>query len=140
MNFKKLIAFCAFLIATSSLYAQGIKYHLLVGTYTSPGKSEGIYTYEFDTQTAEMTLKSKVVVGSPSYFDISKNRKFVYSVGEDRISVINSFAYDANTGVLTLLNSQSSGSRGPTYISVDAKGEYVFERNYRGRILNCSSC
>lgn len=135
MNFKKFIFFCALFIVSSSLFAQGTKYHVLVGTYTSPGKSEGIYTYEFDTQTAEMTLKSKTVVGSPSYLAVSKNRKFVYSVSEDRSSKINSFAYNAKTGILTPLNSQPSGSSGPTYISIDAKNKYVFAGNYDGGTL-----
>ena len=112
--------------------AQSTKYHLLIGTYTSPGKSEGIYVYEFDSQSGDMEYKSKAIIESPSYFAITKDHKFVYAVTEGRGSKISSFAFDAKTGELNFLNSQSSGSNGPTYISVDAKGKYVFAANYGG--------
>ena len=46
---------------------------MLVGTYTSPGKSEGIYVYEFDSKNGAITYKSKVVLESPSYFAVSPN-------------------------------------------------------------------
>ena len=122
----------ALLLLTSGLKAQTTKYHLLIGTYTSPGKSEGIYVYEFDSQTGEMTYKSKAIIESPSYFALTKDRKFVYSVTEGRGSKISAFAFNSRTGELKFLNSQPSGSNGPTYISVDAKGKYVFAANYGG--------
>ncbi len=122
----------ALLLLTTGLKAQSTKYHLLIGTYTSPGKSEGIYVYEFDSQNGSMTYKSKAIIESPSYFAITKDHKFVYAVTEGRGSKISSFAFDAKTGELNFLNSQPSGSNGPTYISVDAKGKYVFAANYGG--------
>jgi 6-phosphogluconolactonase len=135
MNLRKLISCCAFLIVSTSLFAQGTKYHLLIGTYTSPDKSEGIYVYEFDTKDASTKYKSKVVLGSPSYFAVSNDRKFVYTVSEDRSKNINALSFDAKTGDLKLLNSVPSGSAGPTYISIDAKGKYVFAGNYGGGTL-----
>lgn len=122
----------ALVLFTSSLMAQSTKYHLLIGTYTSPGKSEGIYVYEFDSQSGALTYKSKAIIESPSYFDLTRDRKFLYAVTEGRGSKISSFAFDAKTGALNFLNSQPSGSNGPTYISVDAKGKYVFAANYGG--------
>lgn len=135
MNIKKLFSLFTFLIALSSLFAQDSKYHLLVGTYTSPDKSEGIYVYDFDTRDASTTFKSKVVLGSPSYFAVTKDRKFVYAVSEDRSKNINALSFDAKTGELKLLNSVPSGGAGPTHISVDAKGKYVFAGNYGGGTL-----
>jgi 6-phosphogluconolactonase len=138
MKFKKLISFCAFLVLTSSLFAQGTKYHLLIGTYTSPGKSEGIYVYEFDTQNAALTYKTKAVIGSPSYFALTKDRKHLYTVGEDQGSKISAFAYDSKTGDLKFLNTVASGSKGPTYISLDANDKYVFAANYGGGSLTAA--
>ncbi len=135
MNLKKLLSLCAFLLVSASLFAQGTKYHLLIGTYTAPGKSEGIYVYEFDTKDASTTYKSKVELGSPSYFAVTNDRKFVYAVSEDRSSNISALSFNAKTGDLKLLNSVPSGSRGPTYISVDANGKYVFAGNYGGGTL-----
>lgn len=135
MNFKKILSVCAFMILSAGLFAQGTKYHMLVGTYTAPGKSEGIYVYEFDTQNANLTYKSKVAIGSPSYFAVTNDRKFVYAVSEDRSRNISALSFDSHTGDLKLLNSVPSGSGGPTYISVDAKGKYVFAGNYGGGTL-----
>lgn len=135
MNLKKIIGFCACLLVSSSVLAQDAKYYLLIGTYTSPGKSEGIYVYDFDTRDASTNYKSKVVLGSPSYFAVTNDRKYVYAVSEDRSKNVNALSFDAKTGDLKLLNSVPSGSGGPTYISVDAKGKYVFVGNYGGGTL-----
>jgi 6-phosphogluconolactonase len=135
MAISRIIFLYACLLLSTGLKAQSTKYHLLIGTYTSPGKSEGIYVYEFDSQTGEMEYKSKAIIESPSYFALTGNRKFLYAVTEGRASKISSFAFDAKTGTLNFLNSQPSGSSGPTYISVDAKGKYVFAANYGGGSL-----
>ena len=87
----------------------------MIGTYTTPGKSEGIYVYEFDSQSGEMKYKSKTII-----------------VSEGASSKISSFAFNSKTGDLNFLNNQSSGSSGPTYISVYSKGKYVFAANYGG--------
>lgn len=131
MKLKKIIAFFLLLIS-STLFAQETKYHLLVGTYTAPGKSEGIYVYEFNTENGDLKYKSKVALESPSYFAISTDHKFVYAVGEGKGSKISALSFDAKTGDLKVLNSQPSGSSGPTHISTDAKGKYVFVANYGG--------
>lgn len=59
-------------------------HHLLIGTYTN-GKSEGIYVYAFNLGTGEakheFTYKG---ISNPSFLAVSPNKKFVYSVTEDR--------------------------------------------------------
>ncbi|MDO8991712.1 MAG: lactonase family protein [Daejeonella sp.] len=132
MHKTRITVLFSLLLLTSNLLAQSTKYHLLIGTYTSPGKSEGIYVYEFDSQSGDMTYKSKVIIESPSYFALTNDKKFVYAVTEGRGSKISALAFDSKTGELRFLNSQPSGSNGPTYISVDAKGKYVFAANYGG--------
>jgi 6-phosphogluconolactonase len=135
MNLKKVIGFYVLMLITSTLFAQAGRYHLLVGTYTAPGKSEGIYVYEFNTENGEMSYKSKVILESPSYFAVSPDRKFVYSVSESKESKINALSFDAKSGELKLINSRPSGSAGPTHISVDALRKYVFAANYGGGSL-----
>lgn len=120
------------LIMSSTLFAQSAKYQLLIGTYTSPSKSEGIYIYDFDSASGEMTYKSKTIIENPSYFAVTKDQKFIYSVSEGKESKINAFAFDSKNAKLKFLNSQPSGSNGPTYVSVDAKSKYVFAANYGG--------
>lgn len=112
-------------------------YHLLIGTYTS-GKSEGIYVYAFNPRTGEVkheyTYKG---ISNPSYLAVSPDRKFVYSVAEERgkKGEVSAFAFDPASGKLQFLNKESSGSEGPCYVSVDKTGRFVFVGNYSGGSL-----
>ena len=132
MNYTKVLSFIACFLISTTLFAQGTKYHLLIGTYTAPGKSEGIYRYEFDSASGSLTYKSKTVIDNPSYFALSSDKKFLYSVSEGQSSKINSFSFEPKTGELKFINSQPSGSSGPTHISVDKNRKYVFAANYGG--------
>ena len=76
----KLITVSLILIANiETSFAQKVKgenYNLLVGTYTSSGKSEGIYVYDFNVNTAASAYKSKATgISNPSYLAISKDKK-----------------------------------------------------------------
>jgi len=135
MRIKQAIIFYMLMFISSTLFAQAPKYHLLVGTYTSPGKSEGIYIYEFNSENGDLTYKSKLALESPSYFAVSPDRKFVYTVGESKESKISALAFDSMKGELKFINSRPSGSAGPTHISVDADRKYVFAANYGGGSL-----
>lgn len=110
-------------------------YNLVVGTYTSPGKSQGIYVYSFNTETGDFNFKAESPgISNPSYLAISDDRKNVYSVSEVGAGKgsINAFAFDALSGKLTFLNSVPSGGDDPCYVSVDAKKKFVFAGNYSG--------
>ena len=136
MKIKRLGLLIALLAQTSISFAQSQKFHLLVGTYTHSGKSKGIYVYEFNSQTGRMSYKTMAIVNNPSYLAVSSDRKYVYSVSEDSTSMINAFAYNSTSGTLSPLNKQSSHGAGPTYVSVDASGKYVFAANYGGGSLS----
>jgi len=114
-------------------------FNLLIGTYTSPGKSEGIYVYRFDTETGAATYHSKAAgIANPSYLAVTGNEKFVYSVSEEGKGKgsISAFSFDALAGKLEPLNSVSSGGDGPCYVSVTDKNSYVFSGNYSGGSLS----
>ena len=58
-------------------------YNLIVGTYTNPGKSNGMYVYTFNSETGELTYKAESpAIKNPSFLTVSSNRKFVYAVSE----------------------------------------------------------
>lgn len=125
-----------FLLSQAPLLAQ-TNYNLIVGTYTKPGKSEGIYVYGFDAKSGETKYKAKATgILNPSFLAISADNKHVYSVSEgDGQGMINAFSFDPATGKLTFMNSVSSGGDGPCYVSADNKGKYVFSGNYGGGSL-----
>ncbi|HZH96795.1 MAG TPA: lactonase family protein, partial [Flavisolibacter sp.] len=134
---KFFISLTFLLAAAFSINAQD--FNLLVGTYTEPGKSEGIYVYNFNGATGAVTPKSKAVgLTNPSFLTVSKNGKFVYAVSEssDAESGVTAFAFNRNTGDLNLLNFAKTRSGGPCYVSVTADNKYAFAANYGGGSLS----
>ncbi len=129
----------AVLLCMGSLagFAQSDIYHLLIGTYTGK-KSEGIYVYSFNKQTGETKYEHTIKnISNPSYLAISPNNKFIYSVEENsgQPGKVTAFAFNKLTGAATFLNSRSSGSEGPCYVSVSETGSDVFVANYTGGSL-----
>ncbi|MFD2289083.1 beta-propeller fold lactonase family protein [Pedobacter petrophilus] len=111
------------------------KYNLIVGTYTAPGKSEGIYTYDFDIANGNTSLKNIAKgIPNPSYLAISPDKKHAYAVNEtgDK-STVTAFKYEAKTGALTFLNKVESHGADPCFITVDDKN--VLVANYSGGSL-----
>lgn len=120
--------------------AQEKESYLLVGTYTSTGKSEGIYVYRFNNETGEVVPVSSIATGNPSFLTVSPDEKFVYAVHEvDRRGQggeISAFSFNKATGALTLINKQPSGGDHPCYVEVDKTGKWVFAGNYTGGNLS----
>ncbi|HCI54527.1 MAG TPA: lactonase family protein [Bacteroidales bacterium] len=110
---------------------------LLIGSYTSSSKSDGIYVYAFNSKTGDAELISKVSgEENPSYLTVSRDRKYVYAVNEVREGKISSFLLNSTTGELTFLNRVSSGGVSPCYVSVDDNNKYVFVGNYGNGTLS----
>lgn len=114
--------------------------NLIIGTYTEPGKSEGLYVYEFNSLTGDLTYKSKATgIQNPSYLAVSTNHEYVYSVnetGRENPGSVSAFKFDSKSGHLEFLNKVSSMGDDPCYISVDKKGKNVFVGNYSGGNLS----
>lgn len=113
-------------------------YYLLIGTYTQERKSDGIYVYNFNSNTGKSSYSSEAKgVLNPSFLTVSEDSEYVYCVNEigDGKGSISSFSFDAGTGKLDYMNSASSGGNGPCYISVDKANKYVFVGNYSGGSL-----
>lgn len=124
---RKLFYLFVAVILTVSAKAQKVNYHLVIGTYTAPGKSEGIYVYDFDPSTAAFTPVSveKNVI-NPSFLTVSADRKFIYAVNEDgKKSMVSAFSYDASAGKLGFLNQQKAQGEDPCYIIADDKNVLI---------------
>jgi len=111
-------------------------YNLLVGTYTNPGKSKGMYVYSFNSDTGELTFKAESPeVKNPSFLTVSNDRKHVYAISEVGEGKVNAYKYDPASGKLEFINSAPVGGDGPCYISVDNKNKFAFVGNYGGGSL-----
>lgn len=113
--------FLCLALMLSAIQLQAQNYNLLIGTYTKGGKSQGIYTYNFNAQNGSIELKSLVRnVENPSFLAVSPDQKFVYAVNESgSTSTVSSFAYDAVSGVLSPLNKREAKGTDPCYMSAD---------------------
>ncbi len=111
------------------------EFNLLIGTYTEPDKSDGIYVYTFNSETGEFSYRAEATgIKNPSFLTASKDGQHVYSVSEvgDGQGGVSAFSFDPTSGKLDFLNSASSGGDGPCYVSVDDKNKFVFVGNYSG--------
>lgn len=110
--------------------AEEVTFYL--GTYTKPGKSEGIYVGRLDTATGKLgpvSLAAKAK--SPSFVALSPDQRFLYAAMEAGGGAVGSFAV-GEEGRLTPLNEQSSGGGGACHVWVDATGKTVMVANYGG--------
>lgn len=124
-------------ISQSEIFTK--KMLLYIGTYTSTGKSEGIYVHEFDATTGKLTpLHIVKNVLEPSFLTISKDRKHLYAVNElleyegKKSGAVSAFSIDQKTGNLQFLNKQPSLGGAPCHISITEDGKFVLVANYLG--------
>ena len=108
---------------------------MLVGTYTN-GTSKGIYTFRFNQETGVATALSSLELPNPSYLTPSEDGKFVYAVSEmsDSTAALNSLAFDKETGVLRLLNTERTLGADPCYVATN--GQEVLTANYSGGTMS----
>lgn len=122
-------------IASIAMQAQ-TKTTLLVGTYTNSCKSNGIYVYEFDTKTGEISLKNQSEpCVNPSFLSISADKKKVYAVHENgENSTVSAYNFTFKSGKLDLINSQKVDGKDPCYLINDATN--VITANYSSGNIN----
>jgi 6-phosphogluconolactonase len=121
-----------FSLAGAAHPASPHSYLVLVGTYTHKTASKGIYAFSYDTETGKLTPKGVAAeTPDPSFVAIHPNGKYAYAVNETgKQSSVSSFALDAQTGKLTLLNQLPALGEDPCYISFDKTGKFVLIANY----------
>lgn len=125
-------------VSCSQQKEQKEEFHLFVGTYTGEG-SDGIYLYRFNASDGSVTPADTVAgIEDPSYLYLSPDHTSIYAVNEladSAEAMVSSFAFDAESGQISFLNSQSSMGGAPCYISTDKNGKAVFVANYLGGSL-----
>ncbi len=109
---------------------------IYVGTFEGRD-SEGIYVYEFDRKTGELTHIQTVTDRiSPNFQTIHPNGQLLYSVSreaftdESESQTIGAYRIDRESGRLELINERPVGGVSPTYVSVDPDGRLAFVSHY----------
>ena len=110
---------------------------LFVGTYTS-GASEGVYTFEFDSKTGQLSNKKLVVEETnPSYVAFTKNKQFLYVINEinnfdtSESGSVSTYALDA-FGSYKKINTLSTHGAHPCHISLNDAEDRLAISNYSG--------
>ena len=123
--------------AAGSAPPSGGNYWAYIGTFTSAGKSKGIYRMEFNANSGTLS-EAKLIseAPSPSFLAIAPNHRFLYSTNEvdsldgRKEGAVSAYSLDPQTGEIAFLNRQFSLGRSPTHISLDPQGKNLLTANY----------
>lgn len=137
MNNKILfLLFFLLLACVRNNYQDETNEFLYIGTF-SERNSRGLYVFEFNRDSMQFSLLQTIPGQvSPSFLEVHPSKKYLYSVHRGSIindkewGTVSAFSVDAVTGILTLINEQSSYGKGPCHISFDKSGRYAFVSNY----------
>ena len=119
-----------------------------IGTYTRresfvDGKAEGIYIYQLDPASGELTYAATVTgtgTVNPSFVTLAPDKRCLYAVneitggnvpqGKGLHGTVSAFAIDPLTRQLSYLNQQSTHGLAPCYASIEPEGRYCLVANY----------
>lgn len=133
-----LVAILGYATASAADKTSGpTQFRAYVGTYTGK-KSQGIYTFTFNSATGEVGKPELAVeTTNPSFLAIHPSGKSLYAVGEvaavdgKKGGGVSAFAILPD-GKLKLLSQASTVGSGPCHISVDKSGKVALAANYGG--------
>ena len=112
------------------LAAQSAQERFYLGTYTKPGKGEGIYTALIDSATGALgPITLAAPANNPSYLALSPDASHLYAITYDDGGSIAAYTVAAD-GALTPLNRVPVQAPGGCHLSVDPSGKNVLVANY----------
>jgi 6-phosphogluconolactonase len=108
------------------------KFLVFVGTYTEKTDSKGIYAFDFDPSSGQLSPRGLAAeTPDPSWLVIHPNGKWAYAANESgKQSSISAFSVDAKSAKLTLLNKLPAAGEDPCHLSFDKTGKFLFAANY----------
>lgn len=130
-------------LAGVGLWSGGLKVAdsplLYVGTYTESGRRDGIHLVRMDSGTGALRRVAVADAGpNPSFLAIHPDGRTLFAVNEvtemagKATGSLRSFAIDAKSGGLTLVNEKPSAGAAPCYVSTDRTGRVTMVANYVG--------
>ena len=110
----------------------GAAWHVYIGTYAQ-GEEKGIYLLEFDAETGELASKGRACEAeSPSFLAMHSSQPILYATCErgQPEGIVSAYRMDAKSGLLRLINQQSSKGAAPCHLAVAPSGKHVAVANY----------
>ncbi|MDO4937559.1 MAG: lactonase family protein [Sutterellaceae bacterium] len=119
--------------------AEGIAWrYLLVSNYGSV-TDETVHVYRFDMTTGQTQWVSSLKgVANPPFMIASKNRDFVYTVGDTDNSTptVYALAFDRATGRLRVASKTSTVGSQPFYVALSQNEKFAVTANYKGTSIS----
>lgn len=113
---------------------ESVKEIVYAGTFSG----QGLFVFEFDRSKLQLRPVQNLPAVKPTFVAIHPSKRFLYSVNRESIvqyrdwGLVAAYAIEPETGMLTLLNRQSTFGKDPNHISVDRTGAWAFVTNFRG--------
>ncbi len=118
----------------TALSASEISFY--IGTYTGPGKADGILFSRLNTETGALApAELAVAATNPSFLAVSPNGKTLYAALENKPSAVAAAFRIEPDGKLILINEQSTEGAGACHVWVGAG--HVFISNYSTGSIIC---
>lgn len=123
----------------------GQQFWVNIGKPDIDGKCNGITVCEFDLETGKMEAVNNVTgIESPGTLVLSPDQKYIYAANEVKDFTergfgggVSAFAFDVNTGTISLINQSLAYGASTAYINVDKTGKYILVANH-GSKFYCS--
>src|SRR5688572_3131423 len=113
------------LLSMLATAAQAADARFYLGTYTKPGKSQGVYVCTIDTESGKLgPVKLAAEAKSPSFVALSPNGKYLYACAEAGGGAVAAFTVQPD-GTLQPLNQGETGGGGACHVWVDSTGGTV---------------
>jgi len=106
-----------------------------VGAQTNTVTGDGIYRFEVNPSTGELTPIDSMPSGAanPTWLAFDPTKSFLYAANSVSPSgSVSAFSVDPSNGDLTLLNTVDAQGAGSTHCSVHPGGKWLFVANYGG--------
>jgi 6-phosphogluconolactonase len=105
-----------------------------IGTQQTADPGMGLLRARFDAEAGTLTKPEQVAqTKDPAFFVIHPSGRQLYVCNTGTPGGVSAFAIAPETGALTLLNHKPSPEpRGPSHVSLDRSGRFLFDANYGG--------
>jgi 6-phosphogluconolactonase len=108
--------------------------YVFIGSYNYDKTKEGIYVYELDTSTGNLSKISSLNNSlNPSFLTLSEDGLFVFACTDTRVpkdGSVSSFKFDATAKSLSFISRQKTGGENPVYLSLHKSGKWLANANY----------
>lgn len=93
----------------------------------------GIALARLDTQSGQLSPPVLAAqTPDPSFVVVHADRRHLYICNSQTPGGLSAFAIQSGSSALSFLNHKVSTGRGPSHVSIDRSGRYVFNANYGG--------